>query len=341
MLNTNAKSNVMNNIVVQMSMYLDAVKLDILQRIIEEQFVFVNMEEITTLPATVDNSAQEQNEYLIKLLKIKKKNLSEKTIEQYERAVRNLIAQIDKPLIKMDELDIDYYLRYYEHNSGKRKQATTCNNERQFLQAFFTWLRKEKFIANNPVEAIERKKEPGKPIDYFRPDQIERLREGCVSLRDRAIIEILRSTGARVGEVVAINRKDIDWNTGDILICGEKGGRYRTIYLDEVARYHVEKYLDSRKDNNEALIVGLRAPYKRLTTDGVRAALKVIAERQHITYRVYPHKMRKTLGMQLKNQGHDIGTVQEVLGHASPAVTSRYYAESTPDTLRSIRKKVA
>ena len=246
MLNTNTKSNVMNNIVVQMSMYLDAVKLDILQRIIEEQFVFVNMEEITTLPATVDNSAQEQNEYLIKLLKIKKKNLSEKTIEQYERAVRNLIAQIDKPLIKMDELDIDYYLRYYEHNSGKRKQATTCNNERQFLQAFFTWL-----------------------------------------------------------------------------------------------RYHVEKYLDSRKDNNEALIVGLRAPYKRLTTDGVRAALKVIAERQHITYRVYPHKMRKTLGMQLKNQGHDIGTVQEVLGHASPAVTSRYYAESTPDTLRSIRKKVA
>ena len=124
MLNTNAKSNVMNNIVVQMAMYLDAVKLDILQKVIEEQFVFVNMEEITTLPATVEQSVHEQNEYLIQLFKVKRKNLSKKTVEQYERAVRNLIAQIEKPLIKMDEMDIDYYLRYYEHNTGTRKQAT-------------------------------------------------------------------------------------------------------------------------------------------------------------------------------------------------------------------------
>ena len=181
MLNTNAKSNVMNNIVVQMAMYLDAVKLDILQRVIEEQFVFVNMEEITTLPATVEQSVHEQNEYLIQLFKVKRKNLSKKTIEQYERAVRNLIAQIEKPLIKMDELDIDYYLRYYEHNTGTRKQATTCNNEKRFLQAFFTWLRKEKFIVSNPVEAIDLKKEQRKPIDYFQPEQIEKLREGCIN----------------------------------------------------------------------------------------------------------------------------------------------------------------
>ena len=343
MLNKSVKSEVINNIMMQMSVYLEAVNMDILQRVVEEQLVFVNMEKISTLPATIDRSTQEQNEYLMKLFCIKKKNLSKLTIEQYMRAVKNLLTQIEKPLAKIDEIDIDYYLRFYEHNGqdGKRKQSTSCNNERRFLSAFFTWMRKEKFITSNPVEAIEPKKEQRKPIDYFQPEQMEKLREGCKSLRDRAIIEALRSTGARVGELVEINQEDVDWRTGDILICGEKGGRYRTIYLDDVARYHIKKYLDSRRDRKEALFVGVREPFLRLSTDGIRAVLKVIAERQHLTCRVYPHKLRKTLGMQLKNQGVDLGTVQEILGHASPEVTARYYAESTPDTLRSVRKRIA
>lgn len=343
--NVNIKSNVINNIMLQMSVYLDAVTLDILQKVIEEQFVFLNIEQITTLPATVERSTEEQNRYLTDLFRLKKKNLTKGTVEQYIRAIGGLLTQIDKPLTKIDEVDIDYYLRYYEQrnvsDSGKKNQASTCNNERRYLSAFFTWMRREKFIPYNPVESVEPKKELRKPIDYFRPEQMEKLREGCRTLRDRALLEVLRSTGARVGEVVPINVEDVDWQTGDITILGEKGGRYRVIYLDDVARYHLRKYVESRTDTSDALFVGSRAPYKRLEKTGIRAALKAIAERERLTCRVYPHKMRKTLGMQLKNQGVDIGTVQEVLGHSSPAVTSRYYAESTPETLRGVRRRAA
>lgn len=343
--NVNIKSNIINNIMLQMSVYLDAVTLDILQKVVEEQFVFLNVERITTLPAKVDTSTEEKNNYLIDLYRLKKSRLTKETMDQYIGAITRLITQVDKPLTDIDEIDIDYYLRYYEtrnvkNNRGKN-QASTCNNERRYLSAFFTWLRKEKFVIYNPVECVEPKKERRKPIDYFKPGQIEELREGCITLRDRALIETLRSTGARVGEIVPINKYDIDWNTGDVTILGEKGGRYRVIYLDEVARYHLRKYVESRKDDNEALFVWDRAPHNRLNKTGIRASLKTIAERVGLKCRVYPHKLRKTLGMQLKNQGVDIGDIQEILGHSNPNVTSRYYAESTPDTLRDVRRRAA
>lgn len=303
----------------------------------------MNMEEITTLPAMVEQPAHEINRYLINLMLIKKKNLKEETKRQYSDAIGRLTALIDKPLTKMDEIDIDHYLSWYEQRniekSGKKNQASTCNNERRYLSAFYTWMRKEKFITYNPVEGTEPLKEIRKPIDYFRPAQMEELREGCVSLRDRAIVEVLRSTEARIGEIVTINRTDIDWSTGDVLICGEKGGRYRTIYIDEVARYHLKRYILTRQDEEPALFAWEKAPHTRLKKSGLRAAVKRVGA--NMDCRVYPHKMRKTLGMRLKNGGIDIGTIQEVLGHANPTVTSRYYAESTPDILRDVRRRVA
>lgn len=235
------KSSVINNVLMQMSVYIEKAAIDVLQRILEEQFVFLNMEQITTLPSEISETAEEKNRYLIELFKIKKRNLSPRTMEQYLRAVGSLAAVIDKPLTDVDQVDIDYYLRWYQQrnvcNNGLQNQASTCNNERRYLSAFFTWLRKERFVSCNPVEAVEPLKEARKPIDYFRPSQLEELRDGCRTERDRALVEVLRSTGARVGEVVQINTADIDWQTGDILIRGEKGGRYRTIYLDEPARY--------------------------------------------------------------------------------------------------------
>lgn len=341
--NASVKTEVVNNIMLQMSMYLEKSTLDILQRVIEEQFVFLNMDRITTLPATVDRSTDEQNKYFLGLYKIKKRNLSRKTLEQYIRAMEAFVAVIDKPLTEVDTIDVDYYLRQYETRNvasgGKRNQASTCNNERRYLSAFFTWLRKERFRTDNPVELTEPMKEIQKPIDYFRPAEMEELREGCRSIRDRAIVEVLRSTGARVGELVEINREDINWQTGDILILGEKSGRYRTIYLDEVARYHLRKYLDQRADDDEALFVADRKPFGRLHTSGIRNILKQISKRMDMDCRVYPHKLRKTLGMNLRNAGVDIGDVSDVLGHANTTVTKRHYAQATPETLRDIRRR--
>ena len=123
------------------------------------------------------------------------------------------------------------------------------------------------------------------------------------------------------------------------MILGEKSNRYRTIHLDPDALYHYKKYWNSRTDNNEHMFVSKSKPYKPIGTSSVRTIMKEIAEHAGVTNRCYPHKMRKTLGMELKNRGVDIGTIQEVLGHADSKVTSMYYAQSTPDTLRMIRKR--
>ena len=133
----------------------------------------------------------------------------------------------------------------------------------------------------------------------------------------------------------------MDLETGDILIQGEKGGRFRTIYLDDDARYYYRMYLATRKDDSPYLLPQCRRPYGKMSTEAYRSVMKTIGRRAGLKCRVYPHKMRKTLGMNLKNRGVDLGIIQEVLGHANPTVTSQYYAQSTPKTLRSVRERLA
>ena len=344
-MNQQIKTNMEQEILMAMAAHIGQGSLRILEQVIEAQFVRVNMEEITTLPAEVHRSTDEQNKYIINLFLFKKKELANGTKEMYLGAIKRLLTLIDKPLTEIEDIDISYYLRWYETRNqeatGHRIQATTVNNERRFLSAFFSWMRKEKLIHDNPVDSTQPKKAPRKPIDYFRDSELEQLREGCGDLRDRAIIEVLRSTGVRVGELAQIDRYDIDWMTGDIMILGEKRGGYRTIYLDEPARYHLKKYLDTRTDQSPALLASYKRPHNPLSSATIRIKLKEIAERAGVQCRVYPHKLRKTLGMDLKNKGVDIGMIQEVLGHQSPSTTSKYYAESTADTLRSVRRRAA
>ena len=267
-------SKVRDNILLAMSPYLDAVVMDTLQRAIEEQFVNLVMKELETLPATIDRSTDEQNKYIIQLFLLKKKNLAEKTKEAYLNAVKHLITQVDKPLTEINDLDISYYLRWYEEynerQGGKRNKATTVNNERRFLSAFFSFMRRSKLISENPVETTEPLKEEKKPIDYFRGEELEMLREGCQNLRDRALIEGLRSTGLRVGEFEKINQEDINWSTGDVYVKREKGGTDAPAYLDDVAMYHIRLYIEERTDDNPALIVSYGRPHKQLAAAGIR-----------------------------------------------------------------------
>lgn len=339
------KSTMRDAILVAMAQYLDKAALQILKTVIEEQFVKVNCEEITTLPAEINRSIDEQNKYIIELFLIKKEALKEETKYNYLNAVKKLLTQVDKPLTEMTDIDIAYYLRWYENRNlqttGKRNKNSTINNERRYLSAFFSWMRIQKLIFDNPVESIEKKREEHAPIDYFDAKDIETLREGCKTKRERAIVEVLRSTGLRVGEVCSIDIADIDFRTGDVWVRREKGGLHTPAYLDDVAMYYLKDYLDECTDNSGALLVGQRAPHNRLKKCSIRSILKGIARRQGMTVRVYPHKMRKTLGMTLKNKGYDIGVIQEVLGHNSPATTSKFYAESTSDTLRNIRRQAA
>lgn len=339
------KMKIIDNIMVAMSMYLEQQALMILGQVIANELVKINVEEITTLPAERKNDVNQRNRYIIELFKLKKRDLSPKTMDSYLAAIRRLVTEINtKSLDQMDETDIEWYLRQYEKHVNERGepiQATTWNNERRFLSAVFTWMRKSKLIKENPVESIPPKKVPLKPIDHYSKEEMIKLRDSCKNIRERAIIEIFRSTGARVGEISEIKISQIDMSTGDIWIQGEKRGRFRTIYLDADARHYFNLYLNSRNDDSPYMITQSRKPHNKMSTAGIRSIFKGIAERAGMTCRVYPHKSRKTLGMTLKNNGVDIGTIQEIMGHSSPSITSMYYAQSTPQTLRYIRERAA
>lgn len=340
------RTDIINHVMVAMAQYIkQQTVMAVLEQVMQQELVRVNMEEITTLPAERMDGAAERNKYLIQLFIVKKRDLAKGTMTVYLSAVKRLIIEISgKALDQMDETDIDWYLSQYERRNvssgGCKNAATTVNNERRFLSAFYTWMRKAKLIADNPVECIPAKKVALKPIDYFTPEEMARMRDACKNPRQRAIVEVLRSTGARVGEIVGITMEQVDLETGDIWIQGEKGGRYRTIYLDDDARYYYKRYLATRKGDSGYLIPSSHRPYNKISTEAMRKVMKGIGRRAGIKCRVYPHKMRKTLGMNLKNHGVDIGTIQEVLGHASPAVTSQYYAQSTPRTLRGVRERL-
>ena len=340
----NQKKEIINNVIVAMAQYINSEALGVLEDALADALSKVKVEEISTLPAEYHSEKDQRNQYIIQLF-ILKKRLMQKTKEAYLRSVKHLLTIVDKPLDQVDETDILCYLRWYErHNEkdgGKRNAAATVNNERRFLSAFFTWMRKEKMISGNPVESIEPLKATRKPIDYFRPDELSKLRDACKNDRERAIVEVLRSTGARVGELVEIKLEQIDFSTGDIMIQSEKSGRYRPIYLDDDARYYYQKYLDRRTDDSPYMFPESRAPHRQMSTAGIRSLFRGIGKRAEVCSRVYPHKMRKTLGMNLKNKGVDIGAIQEIMGHASPAVTAEYYAQSTPKTLRYIRERAA
>lgn len=339
------KTQVKDNIVMAMLHHLGTEMVQILDAVLTQEFVKVNMEEITTLPAEVKNSVDEQNKYVIDLFIYKKRNLKKGTKENYLRAVKKLITLIDKPLVQIDDMDIFNYLQWYEQRNlrktGKKNQNSTINNERLYLSAFFSWMRKEKMRPDNPVEATEKRKVVRKPIDYFKKDDIAKLRDACETDRERAIIEVFRSTGARVNEITPITLDMIDWATGDIIIQGEKSDRFRALYLDVDARHYLKKYLDTRDDRSPYIFVHSHGEYEQLHDCGIRAIMTKIKKKAGLKCRVYPHKYRKTLGMELKNKGVDIGIIQEVLGHANPAVTAMYYAQSTTETLRAIRERVA
>lgn len=344
MYENNVKTEIINNVMVAMAIYLEQSVMSVLEETMKQQLVRVNMEEITTLPAESRNSIQQRNEDIIRLFMYKKNKLKPLTMRTYMEAVKRLITQIDyKSLDQMDTMDLSHYLNVFarREKEGNRIQASTYNNERRYLSAFYTWMRREKIVTENPVEAIEARNEIRKPIDYFRPEELAMLRDACRSPRERALVEVLRSTGARIGEIVDIALDQIDWTTGDILILGEKSDRYRTLYLDDDARHYYRLYLESRPGNSQWMFPGTRKPYGRISTESLRSVFKIVGKRAGIKSRVYPHKMRKTLGMSLKNKGVDIGTISEIMGHAGSEVTSRYYAQSTPDTLRAVRKRAA
>lgn len=330
-----------DTILTGMKPYLDAAVLDILNQVVVQALFDVEVTESQTLPATRNNT----NEHILQLYMTKKApKLSPKTVNYYLLTIRRFSDYVDKSLLDVTDMDVECYLQAY---ARKGNQASTVNNERRNLSAFYTWARKSHLVNDNPVDGVEPYKTIDKPIEYMEDWEMEMLRDSCkveVSrkvtdleeyrerLRDRALIEFLRSTAVRVSECASVNISDIDWQTGELIVYGQKTRTYRTVCLDDMAKYHVRKYVDSRKDNNPALFVTERTPFSRLTKSGIESTIRLIGKRAGLSRRAYPHLFRKTTATNMAKRGCPRELIAFYLGHrnGNTRTLNAHYAATDP-----------
>lgn len=328
------KERIINEILMQMEPHISTEELKILETVVVKTLYFVEVEKKETQLST----EMDDNIYLMSLyeMNVRKDGLSEKTVKAYMGAMKNMLCVTDKNIRHITAVDIKYYLDLY---TNKGNSVRTVNNERRFLSAVFTWFRKHGIITANPVEAVPIKKERKPPIDYLKGVEIEQLRLACDNARERALMEFLLSTGVRIGEVPQIKRDDIDWTTGEIVIYAHKTSDYRTVYLNDVARVYIGKYLDTRTDTSDALFARVRAPYNAVHEDGLRLIIKQIKDKAGLKRRVYPHLFRKTMATTLRVKDCAIEDIQQILGHKDPSTTLGFYAAANKEHLRQVHNR--
>lgn len=322
------KEQVKSNILMSMRIHLDPVTMDVLESVLVKEFCAVDFVEMETLPATMTDI----NEYIIQLYIDKRTNkIKDSTIQYYVNTVRQLIEMVNKPLIKMDQNDIELYLITLKRQGNSN---TSLNNRRRNLSAFFTWMRKYKLIQDNPVDAIEAYPEHRKPIESMESEEVELLKEACRDNRERALIEVLRCTACRVGEIPYIRICDINWGNGQVEIYGEKTDDYRLVVLDEIALQYVGFYLQDRgvrKDSKEPLFTHIKGDKTQvLSKDGIYYCVKKLAARSKVERNIYPHLWRKTTATHIIQRGGSDEQAGEYLGHTPRTVTGRHYIQKGP-----------
>ena len=331
------KEMLINDILVAMSNHLTAQLSGILEDVLKRAFYTV---EITEQETALADSGQ-SNEYILRLFEIKQaEKLSKKTMEQYISHARQLADTVRKPLTMITEQDIEHFLRLYKRRGNMN---STVNNCLRFMSAFFRWMRKQKLIIANPCDNIDSYKEPARKIEHLEPEQWEKLKTGCRTTRDRALLEFLRSTAMRDGEVPDVRICDVDWYEGKILIFGEKSHKYRLVCIDRVAKEYLQAYLTER-----GVGIGSREPLfasktgSGMTKSGIYASIKRIAKQAKMDINVYPHLIRKTTATNIVKRGGTTEDAGDYLGHADRNTAGRYYAYKGDDHIIEIfRKRVA
>ena len=245
---------------------------------------------------------------------------SDKTIKYYNACLSKLFSLLAKQAFRITTEDLRQYLAEYQVNRSCSK--TNIDNIRRILSSFFAWLEDECYILKSPVRRIH-KIRTNKPIkETYSDEMLETMRDSCGNLRDLAIIDLLASTGIRVGELVRLNRADIDFENRECVVLG-KGSKERPVYFDARTKIHLKNYLASRTDENPALFVSLLHPFKRLEISGVEIRLRQLGRRLNIT-KVHPHKFRRTLATRAIDKGMPIEQVQRLLGHTKIDTTMQY-----------------
>ena len=245
---------------------------------------------------------------------------SEKSLKYYKATIDIMLSELQKDVKHIVTDDIRRYLIQYQEK--KKSSKVTIDNIRRILSSFFSWLEDEDYILKSPVRRIHKVKSGTNIKETYSDEALELMRDSCTELRDLAIIDILASTGMRVGEMVLLNRNDIDFNERECIVVG-KGNKERVVYFDARTKIHLQNYLNSRRDDNPALFVSLRAPYERLQIGGIEVRLREHGKRLGFQ-KVHPHKFRRTLATMAIDKGMPIEQLQQLLGHRKIDTTLQY-----------------
>ena len=245
---------------------------------------------------------------------------SERTIAYYQMTVQHMLSTTEKSVRKITTEEIRKYLANYQ----KRNNCSnvTVDNVRRNISSFFSWLEEEDYILKSPMKRIHKIKTKTVVKSTISDEGIEKLRDGCREKRDLAMIDLLYSTGIRVGELVNLNVDDIDLEGRECIVYG-KGDKERRVYFDAKAKVHLKEYIEHRKDNNKALFVTLGAPYDRLKISGVEIRLRNLGRKLQLE-RIHPHKFRRSMATRAIDKGMPIEQVQKILGHSQIDTTMQY-----------------
>lgn len=259
---------------------------------------------------------------------------SPKTIEYYEATLRHMDKSLAKPYTQIESDDLRRYLSDYETERGSSK--VTIDNIRRIMSSFFSWLEDEDYIVKSPVRRIHRVKTAQITKETLSDEELETLRDACESKRDLAVVDLLASTGMRIGELIRLNVADVNLQERECIVTG-KGNKQRPVYFDARAKLHLAEYLETRADDNSALFVSLDSKARRITVGGMELRLRNLGKKVGVS-RVHPHKFRRTLATHAIDKGMPIEQVQKLLGHAKIDTTMHYAMVNQNNVKASHRK---
>ncbi|WP_455105177.1 site-specific tyrosine recombinase/integron integrase [Peptostreptococcus sp.] len=309
------KQNLINNVVQGMLPYLNNGQIEKLQEVLH--FALFNYQ-VMQDKEYEENSEQNLLELFLSAKRIE--GCSEKSLKYYKTTIETMLFQLQKDVKQIVTDDIRTYLTEYQNR--KHSSRVTIDNIRRILSSFFSWLEDEDYILKSPVRRIHKVKTGTSVKETYSDEALELMRYSCTELRDLAMIDMFASTGMRVGEMVLLNREDINFNERECVVLG-KGDKERIVYFDARTKIHLQNYLQSRKDNNPALFVSLQLPHNRMKIGGIEVRLRNLGNRLGLA-KVHPHKFRRTLATMAIDKGMPIEQLQQLLGHRRIDTTLQY-----------------
>ena len=309
------KQNLIKDIVQGMLPHLNNAQSEKLQEIL--QYTLAKYE-VTEKHNQENNSEQNYVELFLSAKRIE--GCSEKSLKYYKATIETMLDELPKGVKYIVTDDIRGYLTEYQEKRMSSK--VTIDNIRRILSSFFSWLEDEDYILKSPVRRIHKVKTGTNIKETYSDEALELMRDNCTELRDLAMIDMLASTGMRVGEMVLLNQNDIDFNERECVVFG-KGNKERVVYFDARTKIHLQNYLNSRNDDNPALFVSLKAPHERLQIGGIETRLREFGKQLGL-HKVHPHKFRRTLATMAIDKGMPIEQLQQLLGHRKIDTTLQY-----------------